>query len=171
MKPHPRIRKTIKWGGAVVTVLLVVVWIGSGWWEVWTPVAFVRAGELGLIKRAYTLPPVGTTLPRTIPPTPLPTASVAWRLKLTPFALNWTPRPLLQSVTTGYSRVLIQAELVTLWPFALVGVVCVLTSLVLDLLLSRRHGFGRCPKCNYDRTGLAAGAVCPECGAASSSAT
>ena len=32
MKPHPRIRKTIKWGGAVVTVLLVVVWIASGWW-------------------------------------------------------------------------------------------------------------------------------------------
>ena len=31
MKPHPRIRKTIKWGGAAVTVLLVVVWIGSGW--------------------------------------------------------------------------------------------------------------------------------------------
>ena len=32
MKPHPPphiIRKTIKWGGAAVTVLLVVVWIGS----------------------------------------------------------------------------------------------------------------------------------------------
>src|SRR5581483_8527771 len=31
MKPRPRIRKTIKWGGAAVTVLLVVVWIGSAW--------------------------------------------------------------------------------------------------------------------------------------------
>jgi len=29
MKPHPRIRKTIKWGGAAVTVLLVVAWVGS----------------------------------------------------------------------------------------------------------------------------------------------
>jgi hypothetical protein len=27
MKPHPRIRKTIKWGGAAVTVLLAVVWL------------------------------------------------------------------------------------------------------------------------------------------------
>jgi len=27
MKPHPRIRKAIKWGGAAVTVLLVVLWI------------------------------------------------------------------------------------------------------------------------------------------------
>ena len=31
MKSHPRIRKAIKWGGAAVTVLLVVVWIGSAW--------------------------------------------------------------------------------------------------------------------------------------------
>ena len=31
VKPHPKIRKTVKWGGAVVTVVLVVVWIGSGW--------------------------------------------------------------------------------------------------------------------------------------------
>ena len=37
MKRRPRppiIRKTIKWGGAAVTVLLVVVWIGSAWWSV-----------------------------------------------------------------------------------------------------------------------------------------
>src|SRR5437762_2158764 len=32
MKPYPRIRKTVKWGGAAVTVLLLVVWIGSAWW-------------------------------------------------------------------------------------------------------------------------------------------
>src|SRR5437773_2597147 len=34
MKPHPRIRRTMKWTGAVVTVLLVIVWVGSGWWGV-----------------------------------------------------------------------------------------------------------------------------------------
>ena len=32
--------------------------------------------------------------------------------------------------------------------------------------LSRRRRRGRCANCNYDRTGLAPGAVCPECGAA-----
>ena len=26
-------QKTVKWGGAVVTVLLVGVWVGSGWWR------------------------------------------------------------------------------------------------------------------------------------------
>ncbi len=31
---------------------------------------------------------------------------------------------------------------------------------------SRRRRRGRCANCNYDRTGLAAGVVCPECGVA-----
>ncbi|HVU64866.1 MAG TPA: hypothetical protein VHC70_12875, partial [Phycisphaerales bacterium] len=30
----------------------------------------------------------------------------------------------------------------------------------------RRRRGGRCVKCGYDRAGLAAGAPCPECGAA-----
>ena len=34
MKPHPKIRKTVKWGGAAVSVLLLVVWVGSGWYDV-----------------------------------------------------------------------------------------------------------------------------------------
>jgi hypothetical protein len=34
VKPHPRIRKLIKWGGAAVTLLLVVAWVGSGWYWV-----------------------------------------------------------------------------------------------------------------------------------------
>jgi hypothetical protein len=35
-------------------------------------------------------------------------------------------------------------------------------------LLSRRDAarLNLCPKCNYDRAGLAAGAKCPECGSA-----
>jgi hypothetical protein len=32
MKPHPRIRKTIKWGGAAVTVLLLMVWVAALFW-------------------------------------------------------------------------------------------------------------------------------------------
>ena len=31
MKPHPRIRKTIKWGGMAVIVLLMVATIVTGW--------------------------------------------------------------------------------------------------------------------------------------------
>jgi rubrerythrin len=32
-------------------------------------------------------------------------------------------------------------------------------------LHGRRSRAGRCPLCNYNREGLASGAVCPECGA------
>jgi hypothetical protein len=34
----------------------------------------------------------------------------------------------------------------------------------LDALARRRACAGLCPKCGYDRAGLAASAVCPECG-------
>src|SRR4051812_26435228 len=30
MRPHPRIRKTAKWGGVMMTLLLLTAWIGSG---------------------------------------------------------------------------------------------------------------------------------------------
>ena len=33
-----------------------------------------------------------------------------------------------------------------------------------DHILTKRARAGRCPKCNYDLSGLAAGAACPECG-------
>jgi hypothetical protein len=36
----------------------------------------------------------------------------------------------------------------------------------LDTLARRRARVGLCPKCSYNRAGLAVGAVCPECGAA-----
>jgi hypothetical protein len=34
-----------------------------------------------------------------------------------------------------------------------------------DILARRRTRLNLCPKCNYDRTGLAHCAKCPECGA------
>ena len=32
MRAHPRIRKRVKWGGAVASVALLVLWIGSEPW-------------------------------------------------------------------------------------------------------------------------------------------
>lgn len=55
---------------------------------------------------------------------------------------------------------------VPLWmPFVLLAV---LTSVLwyVDRTTARRRRAGQCLKCGYDRAGLAAGARCPECGAA-----
>src|SRR4051812_29229868 len=58
MQPHPRIRKTIKWDGLVLTVLLVGAWIGSGWWNVawfdWEARGFVVSR--GILSATFDLP-------------------------------------------------------------------------------------------------------------------
>ena len=53
VKPYPRIRKTVKWGGAVVSVLLLVVLVWSRWrvlglgpapgWAMW-----IEGGEVSV---------------------------------------------------------------------------------------------------------------------------
>src|SRR5215475_4108769 len=46
VSPHPRIRKSMNWTGAVLSAILLIAWIGSGW--VWIggewpgPVAMTR---------------------------------------------------------------------------------------------------------------------------------
>ena len=167
VRPHPRIRKTIKYGGAALTVLLVVVWIGSGWWTIWTPVAYVSAGEFAIIKMARQLPPAGTVLRPMDPVSSLPTASIPWQLERMPFSLTGTHTPLYRNVTTGFRRVLISASVIQLWPIVLASAIGTLAAWGLDTLARRRERMNLCPKCHYDRTGLAGDAVCPECGAAS----
>ena len=56
MKPHPRIRKTLKWGGALGTALLVAVWGGgAGRKGLISPnlgcCALVRGGFVGVYEK------------------------------------------------------------------------------------------------------------------------
>jgi hypothetical protein len=158
VKPHPRIRKTVKWGGAVVTLLLVVVWIGSGWWGV---AYHGRAAEV-LVERGGCLVSVWNR---------------EWRRSFTvwshgpPFPHAWIWRSRVFSTVMGNSF------LVPLW---------IPTTITLAIsaaawwpeahtwLRARRRekaaSLNLCPKCNYDRAGLAKEAVCPECGASGRSA-
>lgn len=106
MKPRPRIRKTIKWGGAVMSVWLAGVWL------------------ISLPARKH-----GVWFARASP-------GSAWAfLQAIPF---WTPAALAFAITAIAWR--------------------------LDTLATRLARLNLCPTCRYDRTGLAAGAVCPECG-------
>ncbi|HMN40287.1 MAG TPA: hypothetical protein PKE29_05540 [Phycisphaerales bacterium] len=151
MRSHPRIRKTIKWvrgGGAAVTVPLVVVWIGSGWWafghnansgygSVW-----IRSGALAvsvwhLAGRAQHAP--------------LPLALRGRRFVSHRESFHW-----LYSYS-DYPTVDERWE-IPLWPVVLASIVTTALAWRLDTLARRRERLGLCPKCRYDRAGLVGGA-------------
>jgi hypothetical protein len=54
--------------------------------------------------------------------------------------------------------------IVPLWMPALFALSISLAALGLDLLARRRARLNLCPRCNYDRAGIAGDAKCPECG-------
>ena len=146
MRPHPNIRKTIKWGGAAVTVLLVVVW----WWSAMaTPTVHFFPG--------------GTYIA-------LSEGSFSFGQKdglrnANPSSLRQAERDLFR--WNGRC-----------WWSSIVGTSCPIWQLVIVVAIptgfawcldafARRRARGRgnlCPNCNYDRAGIGAGAVCPECG-------
>jgi hypothetical protein len=146
MKPHPKLRKTIKWGGAAVTVVLMVVWIGSRWWQ-----AYWLGNQGGFFDIArgsirFGVWQVGT-------PFFSPGLTIS-RIGLTNF--NWC-----FSVQQSAPNWAIQ---IPLWAFVgLVGTAAA-AAWRFDTLARRLARLNLCPKCNYDRAGIGAGAACPECG-------
>ena len=149
MKPHPKLRKTIKWGGAALTMLLVAVGIGSGWWTVsWIGRSGIHVGAIygRLIVRGTNRGSFGGS------------PGTGWYGGYMESQLGWwfdwrtTPR--------GWS---VEA------PFWLPSVISLLVTAVawrLDTLARRRARLNLCPKCNYDRAGITGDAKCPECGSA-----
>jgi hypothetical protein len=149
VKPHPRIRKTVKWGGAAVTVLLVVVWIGSGWWTLsWrcsSAIGFTVNSGSFMVRCAKQGGAQGAV-------------NAGWFGGYLESGLRWwvdwdnTPRS--------------WAIFVPLWLPAIAALVVTTLAWRLDTLARRRAKLNLCPTkgCDYDRTGLAIGAACPECG-------
>ena len=135
----------MKWGGAGLTVLLLVAWIGSGWFD------FARLAKSGQVSR------VGggcfTTYP--FPPVPIDDSSWVWS-KRSAFSLDWRFR-------WSRSGRFYQGQ-VPLWLPALLALLATATAWRTDAKYLRRTRAGLCPACGYDRAGLVAGAVCPECG-------
>jgi hypothetical protein len=150
--PYPRIRKTVKWGGAVVTALLVVVWIGSAWVYVTygslsTPTFEIRGREFGYydagIRAGRSTLACGTNPYR---------PSRDWLPHWESWAGPFTSKGISLSVPLWSPAIACLILTLGIWQY---------------VTLARRRvlRLNLCPKCNYDRTGLAAGAVCPECGA------
>ncbi len=139
----------MKWGGAVVSVLLLVVWVGSGWrhmvWE--TPskewAAMGGGGLIGIGEgmRFSSRSGVG-----------------GWQAQDTAFAIRWWPDWDLSGPSWHV--------FVPLWMPATLALAATAGAWRLDMLARRRARVGLCKKCGYDRAGLAPGSVCPECGTA-----
>ena len=144
--PHPRVRKTVKWGGASLAVLLLGVWVASGWWECQY---FVSNGWGGGIAcgRCWISAVQG-----------LPSSFVGFEQ----FAVVSAPqyRWWFEGGVWGGSWRLS----IPIWLLACLAAFVVVLTLRLDARARRRANVHLCRKCTYDRTGLAPGALCPECG-------
>ena len=137
----------MKWGGAAVTVLLVVVWIASkSWYLRCFGADSITIVHLGALTRWVG----GASGPQRF------YMSWDWGAN-TPHEILWWFRN-----EPGF-------WCLPLWVPALIALILTVPAWRLDTLARRRARVGFCPKCNYDRTGLAAGAVCPECGTAARS--
>lgn len=133
----------------MVTVLLVVVWIGSLWRYVsyGTPdwFASVGAGNVALVTDAYHA---------------VPEMLHGVQVRTEKHEVEWWP--VVSKRVTGWHVRL---------PFWTAGVPVLLITAAAwrcDAIARRRARLNLCPNCHYDLTGLArgggGGAVCPECG-------
>lgn len=147
MNPHPRIRKTAKWAGAAATVSLAVAWAASGWG--FASIANQRGDAIGLGEGLVWI----QTVRRYSVGSPFDWGRFThgtWRMRL----WNWT---LVRSPTGFFLHF-------PLWTIVLPVAAATLVIWRTDAMAHRRARLNLCPKCNYDRAGLAPAAKCPECG-------
>ncbi len=143
----------VKWGMAGLTVLLVVVWIGSGRWRL----AWDIHDQGGISIDEGVL----------VVAEPMPRGSVFEFSVLGPFIWAVAPSPdqfrLRWWFEAGRWS---QGTYVTapLWPLPLLSLLATAAAWRADAKYLRRVREGACPACGYDRAGLAAGSLCPECG-------
>jgi hypothetical protein len=146
MKPHPRIRKAIKWGGAAVTVVLVVVW------------GFSIVGRIGYLapdgRDAHLYDGCVDVCWRAVPMAGARVIRPGWHWDYSPerARCRWGFR---------YENAAYAAVRVPMWaPLVLIAAP---TMWLLWIWRTPRKPV-LCPKCRYDRTGLGLSARCPECG-------
>jgi hypothetical protein len=154
MKPHPRIRKAIKWGGLVLMVLIVAVWIAAQWYSL----SFCNTRNSLILQHTGAIIGIAagdwkwefqhdwTMMPRVVSP-----AAPGGLLP----SIRWMPRFALIGVPFWLLEMTVAVPMIAAWR--------------LDVRAGRRATLNLCPKCGYDRTGLLQGAKCPECGVAPAS--
>ncbi len=140
----------MKWGGAGLTVLLVVVLVVSGW------VSVARVGATG-----FNVWVMDGGFGASIPWTPEREGIAYWEN-------DYATRPRFKWGFVWESGWGATGFHFALWPAALLSLLPTFAAWRADTKHLRRAREGACPACGYNRAGLAPGAVCPECGAAPS---
>jgi hypothetical protein len=150
MKPHPRIRRSIKWGGLALCLLLAGVWVRSecvwetflgSYWQVWS-----WRGACGIHRHDFNYLVAGYLR--------IPDGSAPARYTMP--VIDWTSS--------------LQGAIIPFWVLLLPTLLATAAAWRLDARARRRARAGLCATCHYDRAGLATSAVCPECGAPSAPA-
>lgn len=194
MKPHPRIRKTIKWGGAAVTVLFGVclicafvtslsapnTFVGAPWdpksksGRVFSQMFVLHRGRIVWARANFDLPAVGdkADLLRHSPRDD--SAIVACDLRMKEWADRYVGYVTLWGETLDKQRTddatfrrmngVGWIVAVPAWATRVTMSVLFLIALVSTCRAWACPKAGVCVSCNYDRTGLLKDAKCPECG-------
>lgn len=146
MRPHPRIRKVVKWGGIVVTTLIAAAWCATftrGVMYYRQPIGCAAMGGGGIVLVYY---------------------MSATNSDLEPGLSAWTHMGASGGWFDGqWNTELIGVRFPLLVPLVLVALPTAL-AWRLDTLARRRAKVNACPACGYDRSGLARSSPCPECG-------
>lgn len=147
MKPRPRIRTFFKWGGLVVSVLLLAVWVGSAYVTCYWMLGAEHdiAVNKGRLFYQWAQPTNHSRL-----------STFRW----------WTnPQPQV-SLAWYYGRLNVGwFVMIPVWFFVALSLATTATAWRMDIIARRKGRLGKCPACGYDRTGLAPAAPCPECNA------
>jgi ribosomal protein S14 len=169
MSPHPRIRKTVKWGGAAAVLLLATLWLGSGWVWIGNDAASPSPswGDRSRWGWGWWSLTIGrfNVGQRDRPPSNfddhsnflwLPRYGLRW-------GVVWERSFVRMSPTMGTWEWKLQLPL---WIPTLLALIPASAAWWLDRRSHRRRIANQCQRCGYDRSGLLADAVCPECGSA-----
>ena len=152
MRPDPRIRKAVKWGGAGATILLLAAWaVTMRWGMIWISPQWFGNSQL-LLHAARGEMTLGL--------------HDVYSERFQPFCTFFDTRP---SVDTGWSG-RIESNFddrltrISLWSTALIAGSASVLAWGLELFAARRLRLNLCPRCNYDLSTLSTTTPCPECG-------
>lgn len=160
MRPHPRIRKVVKWGGALVTIACCTI----GLWSRRNQLVWNSSADWPCVRIALTKGTICIT--RKFQERPgdseylhagwqhRPVGDTGWPAidRGTNWTFQWTADTYEQSLT------------IPLWTVALSGAIVTALAWRSDYVARRRAKSHACPSCGYDRAGIAPPSPCPECG-------